>query len=293
MLSGRRDGPIVTLGGFGDLVREGVVKEDEGSERQGSRVDTVSLMDTQSQEPVPYVFQSNSSATFGRNSIGSAISDSNSKKRSLQDTGFEFDDDDGDAFPWDLSGQEADELEQRVSAPPETPRKAIKTGVYDTPATTGNRRPLPWMDNSSAKNTPNADHGLQTPSKTTTLPSLPTLSHSRLSENITHTTTPEPTPTPSRFKDALSNSPSSSNLTKEVFILLTTSSISLSTDTSASLRALLNKHELMTQGIIKGRDIVRLALKAKDAKVAELSARISALEAEREIDRARIRGLRF
>lgn len=45
-------------------------------------------------------------------------------------------------------------------------------------------------------------------------------------------------------------------------------------------------------GIAKGREAVRLSVKAKDAKIAELQARIGLLEAERETDRAMIGHLR-
>ena len=40
---------------------------------------------------------------------------------------------------------------------------------------------------------------------------------------------------------------------------------------------------------MKGRDITRVALKAKDAKIAELQQKITALEKEREMDKSIIR----
>jgi hypothetical protein len=64
-------------------------------------------------------------------------------------------------------------------------------------------------------------------------------------------------------------------------------------DTLATLRGTLSKHDLKFQGVVKGRDISRLALKAKDAKIMELQARIASLEAERELDRGVIRSLRW
>ena len=55
---------------------------------------------------------------------------------------------------------------------------------------------------------------------------------------------------------------------------------------------LLNKHDLRTQGIAKGRDITRLAILAKDKKIIELQGRITGLEAERETNKAVISHLK-
>lgn len=46
--------------------------------------------------------------------------------------------------------------------------------------------------------------------------------------------------------------------------------------------ALLNTHDLRTQGIARGRDISRLAIKKKEERLQALIGRIEVLEAERE-----------
>jgi hypothetical protein len=61
--------------------------------------------------------------------------------------------------------------------------------------------------------------------------------------------------------------------------------VCLSSEVEKNLVDLLDKHDLRTQGIIRGRDITRLAVQAKETKIAELQARISALEGERETNR--------
>lgn len=255
-----------------------------------ARQPVTSQTSTQSQEPPPYslqhpqVSQASSSATYGHASF-----DSIKKKRPLHETGFEFDVDDGDSFPWDLTGREADELERYASLAPETPRKATKTTAYATPATTSTIRQLPWLDYTSGNSSSKVGRGLETPSKSTGQTGLPTPSLTKPFAKLKDTTA---TPTPSPFRDAISESPSSYSLVDETFDLLRNSSVSLTPDVSTRLRVLLNKHELKAQGISKGRDMVRLALKAKDAKLVELTARVAALEAERELDRARIRALR-
>jgi hypothetical protein len=95
-----------------------------------------------------------------------------------------------------------------------------------------------------------------------------------------------------RHRDALSNpADETSSLTVEALAAL--SSISIPPHILAELRGILSKHDLKAQGVVKGRDISRLALKAKEAKMAELEARIASLEAEREVSRGVIRGLRW
>ncbi|KAK5555706.1 hypothetical protein LTR46_006147 [Exophiala xenobiotica] len=66
----------------------------------------------------------------------------------------------------------------------------------------------------------------------------------------------------------------------------------LDSQTEAELVDLLNKHDLRTQGVIKGREITRIAVQAKEKKIAELQARIAALEAGRETNRTVITHLK-
>ena len=260
---------------------------------------TISQMSTQSQPPPPpysYVADSmpmSSSATLGRSSPGNNTgNNTGNNKRSLSETQFEFDVDDVDALPWDLIGRDADELEQRASRPPETPRKAIKTTAYATPATTGKRQ-LPWLDQtkegtSNAPETPSKSITLPTPPKSNTLPTF-----HKTGMITPRTSSTSTTPIPSRFHDPLATPSTSSSLTSEVFTLLDSGSASLPQETANQIRSILENQDLKHQGVVKGRDIVRLALKARDAKVAELNARIASLEAERKFDRARMRGLRL
>jgi GRF zinc finger len=66
----------------------------------------------------------------------------------------------------------------------------------------------------------------------------------------------------------------------------------LSSHIEKDLTDLLEKYELRSQGISKGRDITRLGVQAKDRKIAELQARIQGLEAEREISKTVINHLK-
>lgn len=279
VLSNSRNEPRATL----------VNRARDGPAAGGSlRTNAIEVEDrspTQSPEPPPpYNSQSECSSR-------TLTSTASSKKRTLDDTGFEFDENEDEPFPWVLTGQEEAELVQvadRVSQAPETPRKAVKTTAYATPATTSatttGKRRLPWLDYTNetpASKMLSKSAGLPTPSTTTP------------STKSVFAATPDTTPTPSRFRDALTESISRSDLADEVFSMLRSASVILQSNAAAQLKGVLTKHDLRTQGIAKGRDISRLAIKAKDAKIVELQARISALEAERELDRARVRGLRL
>ncbi len=60
-------------------------------------------------------------------------------------------------------------------------------------------------------------------------------------------------------------------------------------EVTSNLKELLNRHALKISGISKGRDITRVALKAKDAKIVELQQKINALETERDLDKRILR----
>lgn len=192
-------------------------------------------------------------------------------KRSVASTGFDNSDDD-----WGLEDVDRNDI-LRVANSYDTPHKAQKMGVYATPTTTGkSTRKLPWLEESLSSNKPNMDH-LATPSKA---PS--TMLDSR----------PPETPSPQKFKDALVNpNDGVSSLTNEVLAHL--SSVSIPSDRLSTLRSILSRHDLKAQGVAKGRDISRLALKAKEAKIVELQSKIVRLEAEREVDRGVIQKLRW
>lgn len=209
-------------------------------------------------------------------------------KRTAQDA---FMDDDEDYFPWALTGQEEAELATVAdTAALETPVKAQKTGVYATPATTAKRK-LPWLQEQPTTPTARStiEYFAETPSRApTAAAAIADLATPQAPANLATAKSPSP---PSRFRDALSNpADSGSSLTSEALSVL--SSANVPPDILSKLRSVLSKHDLRAQGVTKGRDISRLAIRAKEAKVAELQARVASLEAQREVDRAVIRNLR-
>lgn len=179
-----------------------------------------------------------------------------------------------EVFDWPNSDD--DELfrvtDRASMAPPETPRKAIKTDMVASPS----KRRHDEMESGLA--TPASDDVFTTPA--TGLHDKNLFSAGLIS--------PAETPTHGRFKEIPLGG--DSELATEVLAAL--SSIAVDAETRDAVKTVCNKNALRTQGIAKGRDISRLAIKAKDGKIAALQARIAALEAERETNRAVIRHLR-
>jgi hypothetical protein len=182
----------------------------------------------------------------------------------------------GDELKEDLWDQE--DVTNTTSGQPETPRKAIKANPYMTPGTKRKRE----------------EYSLVTPitTKKDDILSGPPLSRRYDGRSEVHKTfgprDTAQTPTPNRFHDAESTgaqeeSTISYDTTEEVMELLKDEHID--EETSSKLRELLNKQALRVSGIAKGRDITRVALKAKDSKIAELQQKITALNAEREMDK--------
>lgn len=222
------------------------------------------------------------------NSTSTLSHPSSTLKRPFSDAGLDDKPDaDHDSFPWSLSSQE----EAVLLDAPETPSKAVKIDGLTTPATSTHRK-LPWLDPSAQS--PSTSAAKASLSKHSDLPRLSTPSTSNLVVSQHAALTPQVTPSPSRFHDLSADASSPrSTLSVDVFAALNDSSVSLPADLTSKLKAVLTRHELRIQGVAKGRDITRLALKAREAKVAELQATIANLEAERNVDHARIEKLEW
>ena len=105
------------------------------------------------------------------------------------------------------------------------------------------------------------------------------------------------TPTPTRFSTTPlttlrdSGPPSSLShvqcpLVSQTLALLDSHHIALPPKARDDLISLLNTHDLRIKGIIRGRDISRLAIQNKEERIQELQGRIDTLESEREAWRA-------
>lgn len=236
-------------------------------------------------KPLSPVHPSSQTMQSSSNSTSTLSQSTTATKRPFTDTGLDDADTDHDSFPWSLSGQEEIEL---LDAPA-TPRKAVKFDGIATPATSAHRK-LPWLAQSAQS--PSTISVKATPSKPSTLPQHPTSPKSVVAQHSA--LTPQVTPSPLRFHDpSADTSPVRSTLKQDVFAALNDSSVTLPANLTAKLSEVLTRHELRTQGVIKGREITRLALKAREAKIIELQATIASLEAERDVDHASITRLEW
>jgi len=191
--------------------------------------------------------------------------------------------------PPEMERAMAKAVEQAEMRSPETPRKAIKTNYAATPGSKRKREedslPTPTTGTSktlaASNGAPNDDDVFGTPSIHSgnrfgfRSPSA-TPSHFSLQRENTEAT-----------DDRGERKQQSYDITDEVMDLLGEQHID--EETTSNLKEVLNKHALKISGISKGRDITRVALKAKDANIAELQQRIASLEAERDLDKRIIR----
>jgi len=180
-----------------------------------------------------------------------------------------------------------------LRAAADTPSKVAKTSEYTTPST---RRRLPWqMDQPSSKR--NAS-GLQTPQTggraydaLGSKPSATSSRHHDPEDDAHQTATPSSsfeTPTPNRFRNIPPD-----DLTRDVFELLQDNNVRLPADTQADLKDLLSRNAKNIEGLRRGRDVSRSAIKAKEAKITELTYRVSTLEAELEAEKAMVTHLQW
>jgi hypothetical protein len=76
-----------------------------------------------------------------------------------------------------------------------------------------------------------------------------------------------------------------SSLAQEALSILRKSPAALLPSVKEELLDLLNRHDLRTQGIAKGRELSRLAVTAREKRITELENRITGLENEKETQR--------
>jgi hypothetical protein len=80
---------------------------------------------------------------------------------------------------------------------------------------------------------------------------------------------------------------------RDVFDLLQDNHVRLTAGTQVDLKDLLSRHTKNVEGLRRGRDVSRSAIKAKEAKITELTYRVSTLEAELEAEKAMVKHLQW
>jgi hypothetical protein len=177
-------------------------------------------------------------------------------------------------FDWSASNDKAlvEVAQSAAMAPPETPRKTPRTSHLTSPGKRDHSEVLeskscfsPFASNDDVFNTPGS------------------------SQDYSGLLSPVKTPIREDLHAAILPS-AKSNLAADALSILKGSKVL--PDAEEELVHLLDKHDLRTQGIAKGRNITRIALGKKEKKIAELEARIAGLEAERETSKAVIAHLK-
>lgn len=167
-------------------------------------------------------------------------------------------------FVWSASNDNASvEADQKSAmAPPETPRKPPRSSQFTSP---GKRNHSEILEIDSDFSTPfSVDDVFNTPQS---------------SQNGNGLLSPVDTPAREKLQCRIPPL-ADNNLAVDALRILERSK--LPAEVEQNLIELFNKHELRMQGIVRGRDITRLALSSKEKKIAELEARIASLEGNRE-----------
>ncbi|XHG09489.1 hypothetical protein AWENTII_012545 [Aspergillus wentii] len=205
-------------------------------------------------------------------------------------------------FEWDEElddevNQILERPSQRQQQPDFSQEASRKTSLPRTPCfTTPGKRKLEDMEESEGTLTPPQSNKRSTAS--TSFSSF-SFSGSQSQPSRPPPVSPEPSlaSTPTRLSSSGTIfSPSSSadtpSLSRQVLSLLQSHKVVLPRAVQDELTALVDRHDLRTQGIVRGRDISRVSLRKRDEQIMKLNERIASLESQREMDRALIDGLR-
>ncbi|KAL1869477.1 hypothetical protein Plec18167_007775 [Paecilomyces lecythidis] len=198
---------------------------------------------------------------------------------------------DDETFSWDEDlDDEVQRIMDRPAQPkfsPETPRKTPRTALFTSP---GKRKLSETENDSSNAYSDPFTSSSQPPHILTPRSEMP----SQLGSVPPSSMEISATPTPSKYTNVLStdNNPDISELATAALVLLDSHDVVMPRKARDALVELLNRHELRTRGIARGREISRLALKKKDDEIKQLNERIQGLEAEKEMHKTAAVGLK-
>jgi hypothetical protein len=181
-------------------------------------------------------------------------------------------------FDWPLSDEEA------VVLPDQAEDEAIQRMATNLTGSRPNPQSPPPLPPPSTTHMPSP----QTPRKAPRTATNTSPNKRSRSPSLTFFPTPITTP----VNRTLFSKQESTSLASEILALLESHSISLPPATTAALTQICTTHTLRAQGIARGRDVSRDALREKEKMVRELRQRMQELEAERERDKVVIGSLR-
>ncbi|KAI3133610.1 hypothetical protein CBS147326_4722 [Penicillium roqueforti] len=202
------------------------------------------------------------------------------KARMISEASDDFgwnDDSDDDELIKALSSSQTETFISQPNFHPDSPFKTPRTAAVTSPG----KRKLGEITNDKSSYDRSA-------------PATPFSSRSSRTEMFPSSAELCMTPTPSKYNDVLSADSKfdTSDLAKSLLDILEKHSVVLPNRAHDEVLSLLNRQDLKTRGIIRGRDMTRLALKKKDGEIKKLQDRVSNLEAQRELDRSLIEGMK-
>ena len=180
--------------------------------------------------------------------------------------------------------------------PPETPRKAQKLDHFSTPSSTKRRfdemntegaalrsyptptsaRPHTRVSDDRNIYTSNDDDDNDKEDDVFTTPTTTLKPSSTLNRGLS--ATDQPPPPPPRFN----NHPNPSALADEVLGLLPAS---VPSATVSTIRSTCERHAAYTHGILRGRDVSRETVRAKEERIVQLMGEVEALRTQRDAER--------
>lgn len=217
-----------------------------------------------------------------------------SSNSTIKGTAAEEDDNESEEF-YDWPSSDDEELSKAATnlssslmpPPPTTPRKAMKIDTFSTPGKRSNDNetnslPISKLKFSAPNNANEEDDVFTTPN--TAMPRTV-----GLFSNFSNLPSRTETPTPRRFRDIPGQD---SDLAMQILQLFERKKLPLNSELKDEVRAIANKHNMYTRGVVNGRDISRAMIKKKSEEIAELQGTIEGFEAERAAQYSLIRKLR-
>ncbi|KAK5087905.1 hypothetical protein LTR05_002120 [Lithohypha guttulata] len=172
----------------------------------------------------------------------------------------------------------------------ESPRKVVKTSQHSSPSkrsyTEMKTAASSTVSSSSTWLIDDADHFVTPTTSTRSANRSGMISPDLTPAHVSRRLFPAPVQDDSKIYER------HSALALEALSILSPVRSVLGAEIEQRLMSLLNRHELRSQGISKGRDIARSAIESKNKKITDLQQQITILEAERETTRSVIQHLK-
>ncbi|MCJ1414793.1 hypothetical protein MMC32_001121, partial [Xylographa parallela] len=192
-------------------------------------------------------------------------------------------------YDWPPSDADADNDDllspsrKRIMPPPPSspPRKAVRTDALATPTKRSHAEmafPTPSTTGKPHPTTPTAAAATAAADDDDVFTTPATAPHARTLFSPASMPSPAGTPRPQHARPRKG----SSALEAEILDALGESGVAVGAEGRAAVRGVCERWEMRLRGVERGREVVRAAVRGKEARIAELVGRVEGLEGERE-----------